>query len=197
MTTTPTSPLSDTSKRGGQARRERRRDERDERRAAAGRGKQARRGQRTGGDMAAGQDETQTAGSRNGGGNEGPIIASAVLISSQQTTGEDGMMHGRSMTPPRTQTNNIRERHRAAPIERAMRWNDQATRNGTARIQRDRQASRPHDETIDRRPPLPSASDGWRETPRGKQAQGERGSQQEIETENDSQPQSLPAPPII
>ena len=35
----PSSPLPDTSKRGGQSRRVRRRDERDERRAAAGRGK--------------------------------------------------------------------------------------------------------------------------------------------------------------
>lgn len=148
--------------------------------------------------MAAWQDETQTAGSRNGGGSEGPIIASAVLISSQQTTGEDGMMHGRSMTPPRTQTHNIGGRHRAAPIERAMRWNDRAAkRKGRHGTDTTGQASRPPAETTDRKPPPPSASDRWRETPRGKQAQGERGRQQEIETENDSQPQSPVSPPIV
>lgn len=48
----------------------------------------------------AGRGETQIAGSRNGGGSEGPIIARAVLISSPQTTGEDGMMHGRAWQPP-------------------------------------------------------------------------------------------------
>ena len=79
-----------------------------------------------------------------------------------------------------------------------MRWNDRAAkRKGRHGTDTTGQASRPPAETTDRKPPPPSASDGWRETPRGKQAQGERGRQQEIETENDSQPQSPVSPPIV
>lgn len=87
-----------------------------------------------------GQGETHIAGNRNDDGSEDSISTSAVLTSSRnRAIGEDGMTHGL-----RTHTYNIRARRRAAPIERAMKWNSRATRqrDSTARIQRGRQANR-------------------------------------------------------
>ena len=125
------------------------------------------------------------------------ISARAVLTSSRNRqsgrTGERTAGHDR----PRTHTYDIMATTQSRINRTSHEKSDRATRREGTERHGYNGASNQHAEMIDRKPTSPSASDGWRETPRGKQARRNETGGSEIRTRNDStpQPQRIRHPP--